>query len=194
MDNGREKSNCKGGPVKSWVRLRVGAKLARTAFVVIGYQLFTVKTEKGIYDSSGKKDKIFWFHSWFPISSDNLDNELGTVLQMLMMSLIWEELQIFRKNMTAVLVASWPWLNIAMLLKKTPNPSLHPQIKKQNKTKPKPHILLLRSLWHFSHFSSSNKALTAVLCPILATPVQETYGPVADNTEYSNKNDGNCCL
>lgn len=84
----------------------MGAKIAGTAFVEIGYQLFTVKTERGIYDSSGKKDKIFWIHSWFPISSDNLDNELGTVLQMLMMSLIWEELQIFQKNMTAVLVAS----------------------------------------------------------------------------------------
>lgn len=61
------------------------AKIAGTAFVEIGYQLFTVKIERGMDDSSGEKDRIFWIHSWFHISGDNLDNELGTMLQMPMM-------------------------------------------------------------------------------------------------------------
>lgn len=84
----------------------MGAKIAGTAFVEIGYRLFTVKIERGMDDSSGTKDRIFWIHSCFRISSDNLDNELGTVLQMLMMSSVCERLQIFQKNLKAMLVAS----------------------------------------------------------------------------------------
>lgn len=84
----------------------MGAKIVGIAFVETGYQLFTVKIERGMDDSSGEKDRIFWIYSCFRISGGNLDNELGTVLQMLMMSSVCEGLQIFQKNLKVVLVAS----------------------------------------------------------------------------------------
>lgn len=68
-------------------------------------RLSLFKIERAMDDGSGEKDRIFWIYNWFCISSDNLDNELGTMLQMLMMSWIWEGLQIFQKNIRAVLVA-----------------------------------------------------------------------------------------
>lgn len=82
----------------------MGAKIAGTAFVEIGYQLFTVKIE-GAMDSLSGKDRILCIHSWFPTSSDNFGNDLGTVQQILMISLTWEGLQIFQRSMRAVLVA-----------------------------------------------------------------------------------------
>lgn len=51
-------------------------------------------------DRSGEKDRVFSIHSWFCISRGNLDNELGTMLRMLMVSSIWEGLQLFQKNMS----------------------------------------------------------------------------------------------
>lgn len=109
---GRKRRNCKGGPLKSWVRLRMSAKIAVKAFLEIGYQLFTVKFERSMNDTSGEKADIFWIHVRLHICSRNLDEELGS---MLMMSWICAELQIFQKNMRAVLAAIWPGVNIIIL-------------------------------------------------------------------------------
>lgn len=116
---------------------------------------------------------------------------------MCVMSLVWEGLQTFQKNMRIVLVEGCSGFNTVMKLKKIIPTNIPPPLKKPSKAKQHsaPHTpknlqknLLLRPLEHSSHLFSSNKALNAVLCSVLATAVEKTYEPVVVNAEYSNEN------
>lgn len=93
----------------------MSAKIAVKAFLEIGYQLFTVKFERNMNDTSGEKANIFWIHIRLHICTHNLDEELGSMLHMLTMSWICAELQMFQKNMRTVLAAIWPAVNIIIL-------------------------------------------------------------------------------
>lgn len=90
-----------------------------------------------------------------------------------------------------------------MKLKKIPTnippPLRKPNKAKQNKTKQNntpPMYTLKNPLKDFASktplaffsFFSSNKALSVILCLVLATVVEKTYEPVVENAEYSNEN------
>lgn len=117
-------------------------------------------------DRSGEKDRVFSIHSWFRTSSGNLDNELETILQMMVVSSVWEGLQLFQTNM------SWPRVQYCHAVERNTKNTLPTK-------KPQPTNLVPRPLWHSSHLSSSNKPPHpppwAELDPVLAAAVQETW-------------------
>uniref|UniRef100_A0A672UXK7 Phosphodiesterase n=1 Tax=Strigops habroptila TaxID=2489341 RepID=A0A672UXK7_STRHB len=80
-------------------------------------RLSIVEIERAMDDCSGE-DRIFWIHNWFPISSDNLDNDLGTIQQILMISSSWEGLPSISEEHEGCVGCRLVRVQIVMLLEK----------------------------------------------------------------------------
>lgn len=64
--------------------------------------MFTVKIERDRNDMSAEKAMVFWIHVWLHICSDTLDENIGSLLLLLMISQICAGLQ----NIKSALIVS----------------------------------------------------------------------------------------